>query len=792
MKVSYNWLKEFVDIELSPDELADRLSMAGFEVEEVVMKGVDYPGVVTGKVVERIKHPNADRLSVCTVDIGAEETLNIVCGAPNVAAGQIVPVATVGTELPGGFKIRKSKIRGELSQGMICSEEELGLAETSEGIWVLGDDLPLGKSLPEVLDFETDYVIDMWVPPVRPDALSHIGIAREVAAFTGKSLKVPVPVYAEGSTDVADHAVVEIECPEGCPRYTAKLIRNIKLGPSPDWMARRLEAVGMRSINNIVDITNYVMLETGQPLHAFDYDLLAGQKIIVRESKAGEKFITLDDKTHKLQAGTVLICDVEKPVALGGIMGGLNSEVNDDTNHILLESASFSADYIRQSLRYLKMHSEASQRFARGSDPNGVLHAQNRAVELMAKYANGEIDSGVVDTYPTPVEESRIPFQPEAVNRLLGTILSESEMIDLLESIELGVEDGQVVAPTFRPDMRRTADVAEEVGRLYGYNNIPASTMSPLAYDNVFNEFDDFLDYLRHTLAGGGLREVVTNSMIVAETWEKLTGAAIFPIMNPINQEMTGMRSSLVPSLLEVVRWNQNRQVRDLAIFEIGRVFYHSGDLKKRPDEEIRVAFAMSGKSEETLWYSSKKDVDFYDLKGLVEYFADKIPLDKLQFIPYDNFAVASQAVKVMAGDQEIGFLGKIRPELQKHFDIDNPVFVADLSVQRIHDLARREKRYEEIPRYPWVERDLAIMVNKDEDAAALVKVIRNAGGKHLQHVYVFDVYSGKQVDANKKSVAFRLKFQSREKSLVDEEVNVAVKRILKDLGNKFQAKLRS
>lgn len=792
MKVSYNWLKDFVDFDLDPYVLAEKLTLVGFEVEEVIAKRLDYPGIVVGKVLKREQHPDADKLSVCQVTVSGGEPLSIICGAPNVAEGQVVPVALIDAELPNGLKIRKAKIRGVSSSGMICSREELGLEKKSEGIWVLPENLPIGEPLAKALNFETDYVIDLSVTPNRPDALSHIGIAREVAAIVGKHIHVPDPQFPEISEKAAESVQVEILCPETCPRYAARLIRNVKIGPSPDWMVRRLEAVGMRSINNIVDITNYVLMETGHPLHAFDYDLVEGGKIIVRESQDGEWFVTLDNKGHDLREGTVMICDAAKAVAIGGIMGGLNSEVNDQTQNILLESAYFTPESIQRSARYLGIGSEASQRFERGTDPNGVLYAQARATQLMGELAGGEVCRGVVDNYPRKIHPVQIDMKVDQINRLLGTNLSLPEMAELLAKIDIEVRGGKFIAPTYRPDIQKTADIAEEVGRLFGYDNIPLSEKTPLPYGMVFNAFDDYLDELREILTGAGYQEVITNSMVNSRSWEKFTAMPVYPLLNPISHDMDGLRNSLVPSLLGVLQWNINRQTNDLAIFELNKVFYHPGDLKHQPKEHYHLAVALTGKRGGEQWYSDQKSFDFYDIKGFLEYLSHKIFLDNPRFIMYDNFAVESQAVKILVGETEVGYGGKVKNSLLKQFDIENPVFVAELDVEALHGLIRTTKMYEEIPKFPAVDRDLAIVVDEAEEAEKLIDVIQKNGGKNLQKTFVFDTYSGKQIDAGKKSVAFRLIFQSTEMTLTEEEVNEVIEKILNALKKTFNANLRA
>ncbi len=792
MKISYNWLKDFVNFDIAPDDLAESLSMAGFEVDSVDQKGVDVDKVVVGKVIKKEKHPNADKLSVCIVDVKNSAPLTIICGAPNVAAGQRVPVAKIGAVLPNGMKIRKAKIRGVVSFGMICSEEEMGLAEKSDGVWVLPDDLEIGLPLGAALNIETDYVLDIGITPNRPDGMNHIGIAREVAAIAGVTLHVPTPDFSESAKNVADFVSVEIDCPESCPRYSARLIRNITIGPSPDWMARRLEAVGMRSINNVVDITNYVMFETGQPLHAFDFKFVSGGKIIVRESRDGETFVTLDEKSHKLQHGAVLICDAEKPVALGGIMGGLNSEVNDRTTDVLLEAAYFQPENIQRSLRYLGMSSEASMRFERGVDPNGVLHAQARAVELLVKFAGGEVAEGVVDIYPQKIHPVKIELKTAEINRLIGTNLSGDEMRALLGKIEIRADGENVIAPTFRPDLTRVADIAEEVARLYGYDNIPLCAATPISYRTHDNPFDDFVESLKTTMTGIGIQEVVTNSLINSQAFQEMTGDPVYTVLNPLNADLDGLRNNLVPNLLAVLQWNIYRQQKDLAIFEINRVYQYPGSLNERPHEEIQLAVALTGTRGGDDWLSSRELFNFYDIKGVVEFLADKISLDKLAFIPYDNFAVENEAVKVLLGEDEIGYIGKLRNSLRTHFDIASPVLIAQLNVRKLFEHQKTARQFQEIPKFPRVERDLAVIVDRDISSDKIIETIRRVGGKYLKDAYVFDLYTGKQIEASSKSVGFRLIFQSTEKTLTDEEITHWFEQIMAAVQKAHHAKLRS
>lgn len=793
MKISYNWLKDFVNFDLDAPALAEALSLRGFEVENVITRRLDFDGVVIGKVLDCQKHPNADKLSLCTVDVGADEALHIVCGAPNVSVGQWVPVAQVGAKLPIGLKIQRARIRGEVSEGMICSLAELGLAEKSEGIWVLPEDLTVGAQLAQALEFETDYVLDIAVTPNRPDALSHIGIAREVAAIAGSRLDIREASPQETDRPAAKSVRIKIQSPEGCPRYSARVVRNVQIGPSPRWLRERLEAVGMRAINNIVDITNYVMLETGQPLHAFDYDRLAGHEIVVRLSGESEKFVTLDEKEHRLAAGTVLICDGEKPVALGGIMGGMNSEVSPQTVNILIESAYFDPSHIRRSVRHLGISSEAATRFERGTDPNGVIHAANRAAELMAELAGGQVERGIVDEYPQPISPAKIALERGQINKLLGTAMSHEEMFELLAKIGITSSGGSAVIPTFRPDVRQTADLAEEVGRLYGFDKIPVPESAPFPYSAGHNSFDAFLGEIRNALSGIGLQEVVTNSMVNSKEAAKLTGRPVYPIFNPISADMDGLRNSLIPSLLEVLRWNFNRQRKSAAVFEINTVFGHPGSTDLAPQESCVLCLAVTGLAGGgEQWYSERRSYDFYDLKGIIEHLAAKFSLDSFQFIDYDASELEAPALGIMVGETSVGCLGKISATVQSAFDIESSIFVAEIALRPLFERRKTTVVYQEIPRFPWVERDLAVVVDESVEAGRLLAVTKNHAGNFLIKTMIFDIYSGRQVAAGRKSVGLRLMFQSPERTLTETEVNGWMEAVLKALRKNFGAELRS
>jgi phenylalanyl-tRNA synthetase beta chain len=788
MKISYNWLKDYIQLAEEPSRLAERLSLAGLEVEEVLEKKLDFPDVVVGRVVNVEKHPNADKLKVCQVDIG-DLQLKIVCGAPNVSKGQIVPAATVGASLPNGLKIHKAKIRGVLSEGMVCSKAELGLEEKSDGIWVLPENLSLGKPVGQALKLETDYILDIGVTPNRPDCLSHLGIAREVAALTNQKVKKP-PVQLK-ETNAKDEIEIIIDSPEGCPRYSARIIKNVTIGESPAWLSRRLEAVGMRPVNNIVDITNYVLLETGHPLHAFDYDLIAGKKIIVREAKSGETFTTLDNKERKLETGTVLICDADKPVAIGGIMGGVNSEVSHNTKNILLESAYFNPESIQISSRHLALSTEASQRFERGADPEGNIYALDKAAQLIAQLTGGKISGGITDSYPKKHKPHFIKLKCERINRLLGTDLSKAAITKLLESIELSVKNDEVKIPSFRPDLHETADLAEEVARLYGLENIIPKQNFQISYDIKNNDFDLFIDQLKTDLCGMGLQEVITSSMVNREFWDKTSPEKLYPLFNPISKDLDGLRNSLIPSLVQVVQFNRNRKTGDLKIFEINRIFNAPDKLDQQPCEEVHLGIALSGNRDGSLWNSSHKLVDFFDIKGFVEAICDKISLDNWNFISYSDSYIQGGGAALQIGQKNIGILGRLHEHLQKLFELDEDIYVAELNVSQLYNHRKIIRKYQPIPKYPGVERDLALIIDEDIEAENIEKEIKERAGKLLMQLEIFDIFRGKQIPEGKKSLAFRLGFQSTERTLTEEEINTLVNKIYKGIQESFHAKLR-
>jgi phenylalanyl-tRNA synthetase beta chain len=790
MKVSYNWLKEYVDFDFTPDELSEHLTMVGFEVEEVIELVPRFENIIVGKVLTREKHPNADKLSICTVDTGTEQ-LQVICGAPNVAAGQTIPFAPVGSVLPNGLQIRKAKIRGTESFGMICSEEELGLAEKSDGILELPEEWPVGADVYAKMSGKQDYVFDLSITPNRPDAMNMIGIAREVAAIAGTKLRLPEIKVPESSEKIDGKVAVVIENPEGCPRYAARIIKNVTVGPSPEWMAERLSAAGVRPINTVVDVTNYVLLELGQPLHAFDYDEIRGSKIIVRDSAKGEKFTTLDEKERELPEGTVMICDAERAVAVGGIMGGLNSEISDKTTDVLLESAYFTPARIGRSAKRMGLSSEASSRFERGIDPSGTIRAADRAAMLLAEVAGGTVLSGVVDNYPTPVVARKINFRTERVNKVLGTSLSYQEVKALMTAIEVDYDGETAVAPTFRPDLEREIDLIEEVARMIRFENIPTREITEIEYDTVQNGSERLLAFLRDQVRELGCTEVITNSMLPSAELKKLDDKARVQIMNPISDDLDALRPDMLPGLLRVTGYNHNRNRKDLRIFEIGRVFL--GTDSNDTAQPYHLSGIISGRRQPESWAQSSEVVDFYDIKGLVESFLDKIKLDKYELIIYDNSSYfdAQQSVKILSENEFVGAFGKIKSDTAEIMNIDSDVFAFMFDVSVLMKRARLDYSYRAFSRFPYVEQDLAFLLDKQVDAGAVNALIRQTAGDLLTYADVFDLFESDQLGSGKKSLAFRLRFQSTERTLQDDEVEKVVRKIIPAVEKQFGAKLR-
>ena len=828
MRISTNWLRDYVETGLSAEELGDLLTMSGLELEEIERVGADLSGVVVGHVLETSHHPNADRLTLCKVDVGEGEPLQIVCGAPNVAGGQKVPVATVGTTLmlpsredPServAVKIKKSKLRGEVSQGMICAEDELGLGDEHDGILVLDDSAEIGQPFGEYLEAtgqsKSDAVLDLAITPNRPDATSHIGVARDLAALTKQPLKLPEVALVEEGGEAAEQISVEIKDPKGCPRYVGMMIRGVKVGPSPDWLRGRLEAIGLRPINNVVDVTNFVLHEFGQPLHAFDYDLVAGRKIIVRRSVKGETITTLDGEERKLPEGTLLICDAEKPVAVAGVIGGASSEVSEATTNLLLESAYFEPVSIRKAAKALGLQTDASYRFERGVDPTGQARAAMRAAELIVEIAGGEIVPGLVDAHPTPHTPLAVNLRPERVAKVLGIEVPIDDITRLLTAIGFEVEDGEgglrCTIPPFRPDIEREIDVIEEIARLWGFGRIPSPATTPVPLVPAGDTPEaKLLDNVRMRLIGLGFREIYTNSLLPKDTAKvfatsELSGTAatsvevdIIETLNPVSQDMAALRTSLLPGLLNVAAYNQARGVEDLRFIETGHVYAPSSGSSNPVQgyrEHTSLIIGISGPIAQNGWNSEQRDADFFDLKGVFSHILDVLGVTGIEEYPSNDPGPLTAYRLVVSKDiRRLGTLARISDELAEQYNLKAPFFFAEIDADILAVLAHEEEnvRYKPISRFPAVDRDLAVVVGDDQPVGPMLATVRQTAGPLLQSVRVFDLYRGGRVEGGQKSVAFALRFLAN-RTLRDEEVDGRIRKVVKALEREYGAQLRA
>lgn len=790
MIVSLRWLRDYIDIEMSPEELADSLTMAGLEVDSINEITPGFSNVVVAQILSIKPHPGSEKLSLCQVTTG-DKTVPIVCGAKNMRANDKVALAKVGATIPGGYTIKSSRLRGEPSEGMLCSEEELGIGEDATGIMILPEDLPLGTDLASALNLK-DIALDIGITPNRSDCLSIIGVAREIAALTGQKVRYPEITLSEGKENIHDITSVEIVDPDLCPRYTARMIKNVTIKPSPSWMRLRLEAVGLRAINNVVDITNFVMMELGQPLHAFDFRYLEEGRIVVRGSQEGEEFISLDEKSRILRADTLMICDGVKPVAIAGIMGGLNSEVVDDTETVLLESAYFDPSNIRRSSRSLGMGTDAAFRFERGIDPEGVVRALDRAAQLIADLSGGTICQNYIDEYPKKVPTvENIPLRVNKVNEILGTDIAGDEMKTILERLEMdvtGVEGGnyKVTPPSFRVDIVREIDLTEEIARLYGYDRVPLSLPSITAESEMKNKKEILTHRIRVILNGYGYSEVINYSFSSPESVNILgykeadRSRRFVRIRNPLTEDMSVMRTGLVYGLLDVMKKNVNVGNFDLKIFEIGKIFIASkdGDL---PVEEERVSALLTGSRYDDLWHFKDVRADFYDLKGCVENLFDELGIRDVQYKSNIElgFFHPGRSCTIVAGENEIGFLGEIHPDVMKKIDINPRAIVFELDLHILLKLSSEKKAYMDIPKVPPVSRDVAFIVDTTIESEKIISIALEQNEELLENIGIFDVYVGKGIPEGSKSIAVRFTYRSSSRTLTDSEVSEVHNRII-------------
>jgi phenylalanyl-tRNA synthetase beta chain len=814
MKVSYKWLNEYVDLSgCSAEELAERMPRAGVEVDGVESRNQGVTDTVVGFVKAREKHPDADKLSVCTVDVGSGEDLQIVCGAKNVAAGQKVPVALVGAKLPGGVHIKRAKLRGVESQGMICSAKELGLndkllpKEIQEGILVLPEDTPVGASILDVLAID-DEVLELDLTPNRSDCLSMLGAAYEVGAILGRGVKQPdAETGLSGGVGVkaAARISVRIDAAEDCTHYSARLIEGIRIGPSPLWMQNRLMAAGIRPISNIVDITNYVMLEYGQPLHAFDADQLDGGRIVVRRAAAGEQLETLDGVLRTLEPHMLLITDGTKPVALAGVMGGANSEVTEGTSRILLESAKFAGRSVRKTSRQLGLRSEASLRFEKEVNPEAVLPALNRAASLMAQYAGGHVADGIVEARTGGHEPVRLELSLARVNGFLGTSLSLDEVAAIMARLGFGFAkaggDALLVdVPSRRGDITRTVDLIEEVARLYGYDHIPTTLMSGQTTPGSLKKEQRIRRLLRTLLTGAGLHEAITYSFThpaKKDSYPGLyAGARTISLAMPMSEERSELRTSLIPHLIDVAAYNRNRSNEDVALFEIAKAYATEEErLTRQPVETPLLAALWTGSRQMAFWGGKAEKVDFYDLKGVLERIASVLGFELVlerEEAPglHPGRTAAVYGVRGGEGRELLGRIGQLHPSLQQQADLDD-TYVFELELEKLVELTDDRLAMRALPRYPSVSRDMALVVDRATAVGAMTTAVREAAGPLLESIQVFDVYTGERIGADKKSVAISLVYRHPERTLQDEEVAAAHTGVVKALEEHFGAELR-
>jgi phenylalanyl-tRNA synthetase beta chain len=797
MLVSLRWLKDYVDIELEPSELAERLTMAGLEVDAIRETKPDFSRVVVAKILSLKPHPDSEKLSLCEVSTGAE-VLPIVCGAGNIKAGDVVPLALVGAVIPGGYTIKSSRIRGERSEGMLCAEAELGIGPDQSGIMILPPGFALGMDLIDALDLR-DIVFDIGVTPNRSDCLSIVGIAREIAAITEKKLKMPDVFVKENDEDIQKVAVVEILDPDLCPRYTARMIKQVTIRPSPFWLRRRLESVGMRAINNVVDVTNFVMLELGQPLHAFDYRLLEQGRIVVRRSKRDETFISLDEKERMLRDDTLMICDGAKPIAIAGIMGGLNSEVKADTQEILLESAYFSPQSIRRSSRWLSMGTDAAFRFERGIDPEGVLRALDRAAQLIAELSGGSIYKGHIDQYPKKIESPRdIPLRLKRVQDILGTPIAHSDIARILESLDFVVNTGSgdvchATPPTFRVDICREIDLIEEIVRLYGYDRIPVTRPAVSVMSSEQNRRRMLEDRIRALLNGYGYSEIITYSFIPATAADVLRLPAddmrrkAVEIRNPLTEAQSIMRTTMIYSLLDTMKKNANAGCFDLKLFESGRT-YCARSAGELPVEENRIGCILAGAPFGDNWHHKGLEADFYDLKGCLEGLFDHLKIDNVKFqTDHEPFLHPGRSCHIQIGTDVIGFIGEIHPDVLAGMDLPQRAIVFEMNTDLLAGHFSTALSYRDISRYPSSTRDVAFMISRNFTADEIIQVSLDMHEELLEKVSIFDVYKGKGIPDGMTGLGLRFSYRSHDRTLTDQEIgqahNAIVQRIVERSG---------
>ena len=801
MIVSLKWLRNYMDVGVRVEELADRLTMVGLEVEGISRRSPLSDGIVTARVDAVELHPKADRLHLCRVTAGGD-SFKVVCGAPNVRAGMIVPLALPGAQLADGSTLREAVIRGQASHGMLCSPKELGLGEDADGIWDLPPETPVGIPLGEAMGLD-DVILEVSITPNRGDCLSILGIAREASAVCRTQLIPPDFSVPETGPSIDGMTSVTVDDPLGCPRYSARMVRGVTVGPSPVWLRERVEAVGIRSINNIVDVTNFIMMELGQPLHAFDFERLRERRIVVRRASEGEKFTTLDGVERTLFADTLLICDGVGPVAVAGIMGGENSEIREDTRQVLIESAYFDPLCVRRTGKKLGLRSESSYRFERGVDPRGCIRALDRAARLMAEVGGGEVAAGRIDVYPSPYQAPELVLRVARTNRFLGTELDVSEMVEVLRRIEMETEvlDAdriKVRPPSFRPDITREVDLTEEIARLVGYDRVPVTSPAARIESAPLDPHFGTRQEVKEMLKGAGFFEVITYSFISMESLGKLRMAPEdprlrpIPLLNPLSEEQAVMRTSLVSGVLETAAHNFGRLNEDLRIYELSKVFLpKAGEVL--PLEAHHLVGLMAGRRSPHLLYGSDEEVGYTDVKGAVEAILDLFNLNEVRYVSEDlpTYLDEGCAAAVFGRELRLGFLGRLHPMVAEAFDFKQPVYLFELDFDGLFTARGLFPMFRPLPRFPAVARDMAIIVDENLQVREPFDFILGQAENLLEKVELFDVYRSPQLGAGRKSIGYRLVYRAPDRSLTDEEVNVVHNGLAAKVLDAFHAVLR-
>ena len=799
MKASIEWLKEYSDIDVDAVKLGDILTMTGSKVETIEQRGNDIKNVVVGKILEIVKHPDSDHLVITQMDLG-DEKVQIVTGADNIKVGDIVPVAKDGSELPGGVKIKKGKLRGIDSCGMMCSVGELGLdinqypGQIEHGIMILDKNLEnkLGEDIVDILNLRED-IIDFEITPNRPDCLAIEGLGRETAVSLGKEFKNPRKnideLKIEDKKEI-EGLKVDIEAPDLCYRYIARVVKNVKIAPSPEWLVRRLNACGIRSINNIVDITNYVMLEMGQPMHAFDINSIEGKHIIVRRAKNGEKITTLDEEERILDENDLVIADETKPVAIAGVMGGINSEIEKDTETVVFESASFYGGAVRKTAKKVGLRTESSSRFEKGLSPENALRAINRAMELVEKLNAGEVVEGKIDVYPTKQKTNKINLDYDRINKLLGTEISKEEMIDTLEKLNIKVENDIAIAPYFRTDIEQLADIAEEVLRFYGYDKLDTTLVESDTTIGIRNKEQKIEQKIKNVLVNSGLSEIYTYGFVSDKDLEKskinkdLKETSIL-IQNPLSDEYRLMRPSTIPSMMQTLATNANKKNSSAKLFDISKSYKNINNEVENgevPLQENILTIGMYG-----------DDIDFYTVKGLIENVLETSSINRYDIVrETENESYhTGRCANIKVGIDVIATIGEVHPEVLDNYGIEKRAYLAEVNLSKVTKYSKVNKKYVEVPKFPAVERDIAIIVDEKVEVGQIEKIITKKAKKLLEKMQLFDIYRNEKLGDNKKSVTYSLIFRDKNRTLSDEEINGVMETIIGELQKTLNAELR-